>query len=442
MSTSAFRSEHPVSQGLLLIAVRVLGLACLIVGVAVHRSPALILAALAMILIGNAPAVFQFLASAAAVFALIEVVAGIYGHTDGPFLESIGVLGLSAALLIARVDETWVRVLFADSQGGRTARRLFAAGIVLPVIIGWFRLEGELRDLYDARYGVALIVVATITILSAVIIWSSINLHIEDTRRREAEAELRSAFAVLQARLGETTNTKRRDISQLAKQLAQTNAELEAFSYSVSHDLRAPLRAIDGFSRELLDHAGPELAEQQRHYLERIRAGSQKMGQLIDDLLRLARVVRVEMQRREVDVTRIAEEVIAELREHSGERDVKVDIASDLTAYADPQLVRVVLTNLLGNAWKFTGRTERACIELGQQNDTFFVRDNGAGFDPQYATHLFGAFQRLHAATQFEGSGIGLAIVQRIVHRHGGRIWAEAEPGRGATFFFTLGGPV
>lgn len=441
MSTTALSSERPAFRGWLLVVVRLLGVACLTVALLSSRDPELILAAVAMIAIGWFPFVFEITASAAAALSLIDVVAAIYGEVKIVPLDEIAILLLSAALLVACAEDTWVFVLLADSQGGHQARRLFAAGVLFPIAFGWLRLEGELRDFYDARYGVALIVSATIIGISAAVIWTSRHLHFEDRRRQRAENELRVAFDVLKARLGETTNTKKRDLSQLAEQLAHANAEMEAFSYSVSHDLRAPLRAIDGFSRQLLEHAGAQqLDDEQRHYLKRIRAGSQKMGTLIDDLLRLSRVARFEIQLRPVDVTKLAQEVIAELREHDPQREVGVEIAPGLTAMADVQLLRVALTNLLGNAWKFTSKVESPHIEVGQVDGAFLVRDNGVGFDTQYAGRLFGAFQRLHSPTEFEGTGIGLAIVQRIVHRHGGRIWAEAEPGRGATFFFTLGG--
>jgi len=211
--------------------------------------------------------------------------------------------------------------------------------------------------------------------------------------------------------------------------LAAANKELEAFSYSVSHDLRAPLRGIDGFSNALLSRYGPQLDEQGRHYLERVRAATQRMSQLIDDLLGLARVSRRELVRKRADLSEIACQVGAELSRRQPTRQVRVDVQPALTAQADPHLLTIVLENLMGNAWKFTGKTADAHVEVGRRADgpdpAFYVRDNGAGFDMAYADKLFGAFQRLHAEADFEGTGIGLATVQRIVTRHGGRIWAE-----------------
>ena len=221
------------------------------------------------------------------------------------------------------------------------------------------------------------------------------------------------------------------------------NKELEAFSYSVSHDLRAPLRAIDGFSQALLaDHAG-QLDEDGRGYLERVRGAAQRMAQLIDDLLSLSKITRAQLKRERVDLTEVAQKILTELGSRDPERKVATRVAEGLVVQADPRLLTVMLENLLGNAWKFTSKQSAASIEVGTElrgNETvYLVRDNGAGFAMEHATKLFAPFQRLHAASDFEGTGIGLATVYRVVTRHGGRVWAEAEPGQGATFFFTLG---
>ncbi|HEY6809375.1 MAG TPA: CHASE3 domain-containing protein [Gemmatimonadales bacterium] len=232
------------------------------------------------------------------------------------------------------------------------------------------------------------------------------------------------------------------ELRRYAAQLEAANAELDAFAYSVSHDLRAPLRSIDGFSLALLEDYHDQLDPQGRQFLERVRAGTQRMGQLIEDLLSLSLVTRREMRREAVDLSGTAARIAAELRRNDPDREVEIVIAPGLAAEGDPQLLESVLANLLGNAWKYTGKRPRARIEFGRESGNgtaaYFVRDDGAGFDMTYAGKLFGAFQRLHAATEFEGTGIGLAIVQRVVHRHGGRVWAEATPGRGATFYFTL----
>jgi len=225
-------------------------------------------------------------------------------------------------------------------------------------------------------------------------------------------------------------------------ELAVTNQELEAFSYSVSHDLRAPLRAIDGFSRILIDEHASQLNAQGRDRLERVRRAAQHMGLLIDDLLKLARVSRAELQFRDVDLSALAAELADALQTHEPERQVACAVAPGLTAWGDAKLVGIALENLLGNAWKFTGQRVQGRIEFGMtlQNGVpvYYVKDNGAGFDMAYVDKLFGAFQRLHDASEFPGTGIGLATVQRIIHKHGGRIWAEGAVDRGATFYFTL----
>jgi len=231
-------------------------------------------------------------------------------------------------------------------------------------------------------------------------------------------------------------------VAERTAALAAVNKELEAFAYSVSHDLRAPLRGMDGFSQALLEDYASQLDATGQDYLRRVRAGSQRMGYLIDDLLKLSRLTRTEMQWERVDLSALAHEIAADLRRTQPERQVEFVIADGVVASGDARLLRVVLENLLGNAWKFTSKQALARIEFGhaegEGESVYFVRDNGAGFDMAYAGRLFGAFQRLHSTTEFEGTGIGLATVQRIIHRHGGRAWAEGAVDQGATFYFAL----
>ena len=235
---------------------------------------------------------------------------------------------------------------------------------------------------------------------------------------------------------------KNRQLRQTRDELQISNKELEAFSYSVSHDLRAPLRAIDGFSRILLEDYSEKLDAEGKKHLQTVRNASQRMGQLIDDLLNLSRVTRSELHRDRVNLSDLAAQVAAELRRADPDRRVEIQIQPALTTEGDANLLRIVLENLLGNAWKFTAKQPAARIDFGattrQGRPSFFVRDNGAGFDMAYAGKLFGTFQRLHRAADFPGTGIGLVTVQRIIHRHGGRVWADAGINRGATFYFSL----
>ncbi len=227
-----------------------------------------------------------------------------------------------------------------------------------------------------------------------------------------------------------------------AEELGALNRELESFVYSISHDLRAPLRSMEGFARIVVEDYAERLDEQGKDYLGRIHRGAEKMTRLIDDLLRLSRISRQEIDRTEVDLSKMASAIVAELREAHAGRSVEIHIKEGLTAFADPRLMGIILSNLIGNAWKFTSKIEKARIEFGADNEdgkpVYYVRDNGAGFNPEYADKMFWPFHRLHSDDEFEGTGIGLTIVERVIHRHGGKVWAEGETGKGATVYFTL----
>jgi light-regulated signal transduction histidine kinase (bacteriophytochrome) len=251
------------------------------------------------------------------------------------------------------------------------------------------------------------------------------------TERKRAEQEIHQLNSQLEQRVLERT-----------EELQAANKELEAFSYSVSHDLRAPLRGIDGFSRALLEDHGPKLDEEAKRKLGRVRMASQRMASLIDDLLNLSRINRVEIRHELVDLTLIARQIAGELQQLHPQRVVFFEIADGITAKGDTQLLHVVLDNLLRNSWKYTSKNPSARIEFNSfvrdGELTYFVRDNGAGFDMAHAAMLFVPFQRLHTQADFEGTGVGLATVQRIIRRHGGRVWAEGAVGKGATFYFTI----
>ena len=247
----------------------------------------------------------------------------------------------------------------------------------------------------------------------------------------ESRNEVRRANADLERRVAERT-----------RQLEAANRELEAFAYAVSHDLRAPLRSMSGFSQILQENAPPGLDEKSRHYLQRIHDASVRMSSLIEDLLNLSRIGRSELTARPISLSQIAAEAAAAIRERHPTREVQLEITPGMEVSADPRLLRIALENLLSNAWKYTSRSPQARICVGTQADeggaVYFVRDNGVGFDMKYADKLFVPFQRLHPEAEFPGSGIGLVTVQRIVARHGGRIWADAKPDAGATFYFTM----
>ncbi len=239
------------------------------------------------------------------------------------------------------------------------------------------------------------------------------------------------------------TIPSRNELALANRRLEGAMHELEQFSYAVSHDLRTPLRGLEGFSHALRKHHADQLDERGRHYLERIQEGSQRMSELIDDLLALSSIHREDVERKQVDLSAMAAGIAEELRRESPDREVEIDIEPGLTISGDPKLLRVVLQNLISNAWKFTRDRTPGRIQIGSTETVdgcraIYVRDNGAGFDMQYANKLFAPFQRLHRESEFPGHGIGLATVQRIVHKHGGKVWAESTKGEGSTFYFDM----
>ncbi len=377
---------------------------------------------------GHQPA--EWLALAAGFVAVIAMVGYIYSvpslygvasfipmamHTAFVFLV------LALGILCARSESGWMALITDESPGSLLARRLFPAMLVVFTLLGWLRLAGERQGLYGAATGDTLYTVASIASFSLLIAWSAGRLHRSDRERRGLEASLRTRSAELEA----------------------ANAELEAFSYSVSHDLRAPLRHIAGFADLLSRHmeATPDATSQR--FLTTINRSVRRMNQLIDDLLSFARSGRTPLRPAAVNLGELVAEVRDALMPEFPNREVMWNIHPLPNVSADRALLRQVLVNLMGNALKYTGMKPEAKIEIGAQpaaaaEVTVYIRDNGAGFDMAQAHQLFGVFQRLHSEQEFEGTGIGLANVRRIIHRQGGRTWAEGEPGLGATFYFSL----
>ena len=291
----------------------------------------------------------------------------------------------------------------------------------------------DFRRLFESAPGPYLVLASDLTIVSVT------DAYLQVTGRTRAELIGRSVLDFCPE-----YHEEHRRLIEAITALEASNDELAAFSYSVAHDLRAPLRGIQGFSQAVLDDYAGSVEPKGQDYLRRIAAAALRMSDLIDDLLTLSRISRAPLSRAEVDLSAVARTVTADLEKQSPDRRVATTIAGGLTANADARLMQIVLENLLGNAWKFSAHTPEPRVEFGaaivKQVPTFYVRDNGAGFDPAYASKLFAPFQRLHSEKEFAGTGIGLATVQRIVRRHGGTVWAEAAVNEGATVYFTLPG--
>jgi len=312
-----------------------------------------------------------------------------------------------------------------DSQGLATFHRVYDRAPKVPIIIFSGAADEELAVEAVAHGAQDYLVKGQI---DGFWLKRAIRYAIE---RKRAQSQIQQLNDALERRVVERT-----------AQLEAANKDLESFSYSVSHDLRAPLRSIDGFSQALLEDCADKLGPKGADYLHRVRAAAQRMGHLIDDLLHLSRLGRSELLRRRVSLSEIAQTVVTELQTRDPDRQVRVEIEEELIAEVDGRLMRIVLDNLLGNAWKFTAKVARPCVQLRSDPagdaPVYFVRDNGAGFDMTYVDKLFGPFQRLHRECDFPGTGIGLATVHRIIDRHGGRVWAEGVVGGGATIYFTL----
>ena len=337
-----------------------------------------------------------------------------------------------ARLLAGGIDVLLLDLGLPDSSGVSTFTSVHAQIPTLPIIV--------LTGVCDPSIALTVVQQGAQDFLvkgqvDGNLIWRTIRYAME---RQRGKREL----VLSETRVRQLNESLERRVADRTAALAAANRELETFTYSVSHDLRAPLRQIDGFSRILVEHAGPALDSKSQHYLRRIQEGTQHMGRLVDDLLNLAQLGRQDVHTRATPLDTLVNDTVSELRADWGDRRIQWTIGALPTVECDPGLLKIVFTNLLSNAIKYTRPREVAKIAVGCTGSngrcTIVVQDNGVGFNMKYADKLFGVFQRLHRADQFEGSGVGLATVQRIIHKHGGEIWAEAEPDHGATFSFTL----
>jgi DNA-binding response OmpR family regulator len=345
-------------------------------------------------------------------------------------------------LAVQPVECVLLDLMMPGIGGGETCRRIKSAPVMrdIPVVMltavedraAMIQGLGAGADDYIAKS-------SDLDLLRARVLAQIRRKQFADENRQIREQLLRAEIESVTARTAQKVAEAR---AALVEELEAKNAELDAFSYSVAHDLRSPLRSLDGFSLALLEDYGQSLDEQGCQYLRYIRESAQQMAALIDALLELSRVTRSELRRERVDLTAIARSICARLQQSAPERRVEFVVAGGLEAVGDVRLLTIALENLIGNAWKYTSRRAGARIEVGAEavggEAAFFVRDNGAGFDMAFAAKLFGVFQRLHSAREYEGTGIGLATVQRIVRRHGGKVWGTGEIGRGATFHFTV----
>lgn len=341
---------------------------------------------------------------------------------------ALAFLGLGLALLFIQPDVGLAGVLSSPGMGGRMARRLLPAAVIIPATLSGLRLWGERQGLFDTEFAVTLHTVIAIGLFTTLVWWTAGSLEQTDAERRQAREQILNLNAQLEQR---------------AVQLEAANQELESFSYSVSHDLRAPLRHVHGFVDLLTKRAGASLDEQSRRYLKVISDAARKMGQLIDDLLIFSRMGRIAMQKNTVLLEDLVREAIASHQTDLAGRSVEWVIHPLPPVEADRAMLRQVVVNLIDNAIKYTRSRTPARIEFGCLDDppaewVFYIRDNGAGFDMRYAHKLFGVFQRLHSEGEFEGTGIGLANIRRIITRHAGRTWAEGKVAEGATFYFSL----
>jgi signal transduction histidine kinase len=341
---------------------------------------------------------------------------------------------LAVGVLMSRPNRGLMRLATGRTVTGVMVRRLLPAAVGLPIVLGALVVVGQRAAFYPSSLSLSYYTVSIVVVFSALIVHTALLVDRADTQRREAKDRLRALNTELERRVAERT-----------AELETVNKELEAFSYSVSHDLRAPLRHITGFAEMLMNRAGPALDDQGRGYVRTIANAAGRLARLIDDLLAFSRMSRAALHRRRVDLNTLVLEARNELLAHATTNGRAIDwhIAPLPEVEGDPAMLHQVVVNLLSNALKYTSPRAVARIQVGTVSDktndiVLFVQDNGVGFDMKYLDKLFGVFQRLHRADEFEGTGIGLANIKRIITRHGGRVWAEGQVDRGATFYVAL----
>jgi signal transduction histidine kinase len=401
------------------------------------QSPLLLSSILPLAIRSDAAIVLLFIGAALFAHVILDV-------ARGPIVGRVSAAVAVAAVLI--VLETYLSE--SSSRLAIQVARLDSAGAVSLLDAASAARLGLLTALFAVMVAAVIVITATVArpikaLEGALAAFMQQHREVRLPVIQDDEiGELTIGFNTLAAENAALQDGLERRVEQRTAELAAVNQELESFAYAVSHDLRAPLRAVEGFTRSIVADPATALSEASRSDFERVQAAATRMGQLIDDLLVLSRLTRQELRRERIDVSSLAHEVVSELRVLEPDRVVDVQIQKDIFANADVRLIRVLLTNLLGNAWKFTRKTAKASIEVGTEirdgETAYLVRDNGAGFDPARIDKLFVPFQRLHSMRDFEGNGIGLATAHRVLQRHGGRIWATGQVGHGASFTFTL----
>lgn len=385
----------------------------------------------------------QALAATVSILALLALVGYFYNveslYKVSPYSSmalhtAAAFFALGIGILLKTTDYSFMKTSVSDTAGGLVIRWLLPLSTVVLLGLGWLRIQGQYAGAYDAEFGAAIFTVVSIVVLMVVIIWTGDYLHRLDLLRLQSEVQLQESHDDLEKRVEERT-----------QQLELANKDLEAFSYSISHDLRAPLRALSGFSRILMEDFESTLPEEANEHLQVIDQEAARMSKMIEELLTFSRLGKQPLNFVSVALGDVVQGVLAQLKSQQNGRQIEITVSDLPICWGDRTLLEHVMMNLLSNALKYTCKQEQAHIEVGYKQDEadniYYVKDNGVGFSMRYAHKLFGVFQRLHSAQEFEGVGVGLSIVARIIHRHGGRIWAESEVGKGATFFFTLKRP-